>query len=669
MGAAGRNVRPRSRIRRGGGATIVVAAVVLVAAGVVWFLVYRSGQTRKETRRRGRHEAARAAKPVETGPPVAETKKAETQDAEVVPEARERKTRPEPDVEIAAPDRPPGERVPAEETAAEATERPRPAPRPEPAKAPVETAPIHVTTVHVSTEGDDANPGTKERPLRTIAEALAVVAESGTVRIAAGTYREGGLTLKRGGKPGEPLVIEGEGADRTFIKGSREVKGWERSKGNIWKVDGWKTNSQQLFCDGEHLQQIGSRTPWNTKVLWADRVCLPPVGQAARDIRPGSFYHDGRTNTLYCMLADRSDPNGHLMEASVHDFVLDAGGASCVTVRGLAVMHNNGTARGRHSTLFRLGSSGWTVEDCLIEYGDFAGLGVGGTNHVIRRSTIRKNGDVGINMGNSDRARGWKWYPNATRMNILIEDCVIEGNNYRNFYAAWHAGGMKCIPACRAVTVRGCTVRDNDGPGIWFDHAQGDIVIEDNLVVGNKTGIFYEISSPAEGDEYGALIRNNRVVGSAHQGIYVSASECAIVERNTCYDNWAGIVVHGMPRGKFRLRNNVVRNNIVCRGKLADLILFVGQDAGDNIVDGNFYATGDLRRYGLGVRTDVRIGAVTGKGYAAPLRDPKQLGRPAGLEHNGLSGDPMWVDPAKLDFRLLRGSPAVGKGWTMKAER
>ena len=54
--------------------------------------------------------------------------------------------------------------------------------------------------VHVSTSGNDANTGTNEAPVKTIAQGLALAAQiqAGQVRIAAGTYIEGNLNVVNG---------------------------------------------------------------------------------------------------------------------------------------------------------------------------------------------------------------------------------------------------------------------------------------------------------------------------------------------------------------------------------------------------------------------------------------------------------------------------------------
>jgi len=512
----------------------------------------------------------------------------------------------------------------------------------------------------VAPSGKDSQPGTAEQPLASLGKAAALATPGSTIRLAAGVYREREVMLRVGGTAQRPLVIEGAKNGQTVLKGSTVVTGWRPHEGKTWKIENWTVNIQQLFADGRPLQQIGVQCSFNTQKLWADHVALPPVGKGIEDLAPGSFFYAAESKTLYVQLPDGSDPNAHEMEASTANYVLDTGTHSHIVLRNLAIRHSNATAIGTRAGVLRVHGKSVIVEDCEVSQGDFAGISMEGDSHIIRRSRITENGSVGIDINGSDAAHGWSWHSNRAPQNILMEDLEITGNNYRLFYNQWHAGGMKCIPSCRAVTVRRCRVTDNLGSGIWFDGALGEIRIEDNLVARNTQGIFYEIAAPAAGDAFGALIRNNRVIDNGSQGIYISASAGAVIANNTCDGNEWDIVLHGMPRtdvgGVCRLRDNQVRDNIV-RGRNADIIAFIGKDSADNVVDGNFYAAAGREPPGA------RFSA-TAAGYSVTrYPDLGELFKTHGFEEHGLQGDPLWVDAPKGDYRLKPGSPATGKGW------
>ncbi|MEX0774209.1 MAG: right-handed parallel beta-helix repeat-containing protein [Phycisphaeraceae bacterium] len=527
--------------------------------------------------------------------------------------------------------------------------------------------------IFVSPTGDDAADGSKAHPLATLGKALKGAGPGMVIELAPGTYREGNLVMTRGGGADNPLVIQAQKPGSVLIKASKLATDWQpdaaqgAAQQGAWKIEKWPVNSQQLFMDGQPLQQIGVHNVWqeiHDIGGFTQKAMLPPVGNGRDDLKPGSFFYDTASKTLYCMLPDQSDPNQHEMEAGFQDFVLQGGQQSHVVLRGLVFMHSNMTAKSsRNGGIVTTGPANWTIEDCEFRWGDFGGLGLWGDRHIVRRCRISDNGAVGVNANGSDEAHGWAWHNDRPPQHLLLEDLTVSGNNYRRFYDQWHAGGMKLVPNVRSATIRRCTITDNHGAGIWFDGGLGDNVIQDNLVQNNTTGIFYEIAAPAQGDKLGALIRNNRVIGSKHQGIYIAASESAIVENNTCYGNRWNIVLHGMPRREFggrKLAHNRVRNNLLGNPKgNIDLILFTGKDTADNIVDGNFYVLpADARK------PDALRVSVTQTGYDQGVRtDLTALRTQTGCEEHGQVGDPKWIDAGGGDFRLAPDSPAAGKGW------
>ncbi|MCC6239822.1 MAG: right-handed parallel beta-helix repeat-containing protein [Phycisphaerales bacterium] len=507
-----------------------------------------------------------------------------------------------------------------------------------------------------------------------------------TVRLAAGIYRLGKtVNVTHGGSPGQPLIIEGAGAGKTILKGSKLVENWQETQPNVWKVSGWTINSQQLFVDGQSLQQIGAQNAFQKSGEYDSKPILPPVGKGLDDLVPGSFFYDTDTQSLYCMLPDRSDPNGRIMEASIVPGPLlmtkEASPVSHVVLRKIGFLHNNSSAENKLTGLVTVVFGvNWTIEDCVMNHGDGGGLTLSCRDSVIRRCDISHNGVVGVGMGGN-----WREFPNVPPgvhkhkyagvepLNVTLEDSNLSYNNYRNFNRAWSGGGMKLIPGIKAVTIRNCHVTHNNGAGIWFDGALGSNRVLDNFTAyNNGAGVFYEISNKDEDDEYGVLVRNNRAIKNKGQGIYIAASSDAIVENNTCYGNAYNIVLHGMPRRDWGwilpLKNNRVENNIVggaTQGNyvsVVDMIIFAGKDVFDNTVDNNFYADNSKTTH---LMTLPSVSDYVAKEGIRDLRDPEQLKAVQAMGYaQGIKlGDPMWVDPMQDDFRLKPDSPAAGMGW------
>ncbi|MCC6239812.1 MAG: right-handed parallel beta-helix repeat-containing protein [Phycisphaerales bacterium] len=510
---------------------------------------------------------------------------------------------------------------------------------------------------------------------KAIQTALSQVEPGDTVRLAAGVYRvDKTLTLTRGGATGRPVVIEGAGAGKTILKGSELVTGWVKVRPGVWKVGDREINSQQLLVDGWPLQQIGVQNQWQANRQSTGKTQLLVVGEDLRDLRPGSFYYDKTSHSIYCMLADQSDPNGHVMEATiVQGQLLMISEASHGVIRGIGFMHSTDTLVGI------AGAMDWLIENCAMRFGAMAGLGLSVHDTVVRHCDISWNGRMGI--GVSGPWKEWKStapageykYFGLPNQHVVLEDLNVSHNNYRNFDKYDHAGAMKLIPGVRGATVRRCRVVGNLGAGIWFDGPLGDNLIEDNFVADNMgAGIMYEIGVRDQEDRYSCLIRNNRVINNETQGIYIASSRDAIVDHNTCYGNRYNISLHGMPRTEpawgNALTGNVVTNNIVggspkeIEASLNDIVLFVGENSSNNVIKDNFYMDKPGRTHLLSL---VGSASYSGMDSVFDLRDPRRraAANKLGYAQGAKIGDPQFVDIAGMDFRLKPGSPAEGKGW------
>lgn len=89
---------------------------------------------------------------------------------------------------------------------------------------------------YVAKNGTDTKDGTQETPFLTISQAASVAMPGDTVIVHEGVYREW-VDPKEGGLSDQERITycaaEGE---RPIIKGSEEIKNWEKVEGNVWKV-------------------------------------------------------------------------------------------------------------------------------------------------------------------------------------------------------------------------------------------------------------------------------------------------------------------------------------------------------------------------------------------------------------------------------------------------
>lgn len=121
---------------------------------------------------------------------------------------------------------------------------------------------------YVSPGGDDGNPGTRERPFRTVQHAAEVMTAGDTCFLREGVYRET-VTLKRGGRRGQPVRFAAYPGEVATLSGTEPVQGkWKVYRGRIYqtKVGG---SFVQLFVDGAMM--IEARWPNATFAQRLDR--------------------------------------------------------------------------------------------------------------------------------------------------------------------------------------------------------------------------------------------------------------------------------------------------------------------------------------------------------------------------------------------------------------
>lgn len=131
---------------------------------------------------------------------------------------------------------------------------------------PVPTGTAHAagSTLYVSPNGSDANPGTAAEPLRTPQKALDRVRPGGAVVLRGGTYAlSRTLRTRRSGTAGAPITVRSAEGERALLRG------WSLSDGRLFQVDhdryvlrGLELAHAEklLWLDGaEHVLITGSR--------------------------------------------------------------------------------------------------------------------------------------------------------------------------------------------------------------------------------------------------------------------------------------------------------------------------------------------------------------------------------------------------------------------------
>jgi len=105
---------------------------------------------------------------------------------------------------------------------------------------------------YVATNGDDANPGTREQPLATIGKAAGMLQPGDTAVIRGGTYRQT-VRVTTSGRKGKPIRFVAAKGEKVILSGTEPIRSkWSLHKGRIYKT---KVDLEfaQIFLDGRMM--------------------------------------------------------------------------------------------------------------------------------------------------------------------------------------------------------------------------------------------------------------------------------------------------------------------------------------------------------------------------------------------------------------------------------
>ncbi len=547
----------------------------------------------------------------------------------------------------------------------------RPA-EPQPTLTPRE-APVEFFVDGSSPAASDANPGSAEKPFKTINRGLKELRPGDALTVQGGTYREA-FRVKIVASAEHPVVLRAAPGQTVVIKGSELVKGWVKD-GNVWKKEGWTQEYVQKTFDKGEGASADPMAVYQKDGVHGEGVVLFRV-RTPEELRAGKCYWDEKTGTITIYPAwskEPFDPNQDGVEVPVRGFGMSIEGRY-VNASGFQI---------RQITSGN-GIGGWhnRIEDCVYTWSGNCGTYVGGFYTTVRRCETSYCGCTG--MGGCGEE-------------ILIEDCVVTHNNVWRYNPGWHGGGAKFIPGFNHSVIRGCQFSENYGPGLWFDCSCMDNIVENNNCNDNEgCGIGIEISR-------NNILRNNicnfnraplpgvdivptetsgispvkcqqlrQEAGRGGTGIGISSSPYCKVYNNLCYGNQGeGIDVEGGRRGTddmtdyadgkrvtvyvsshdVDIRDNILVNNGGQQLRLARN----GRDADTfgNRSDYNMFYSADDRplvRWGFG-------GTV--------FQTLEQWQKESGDDLHSVVGAPTCEFSPGLDFRLQPDSVGVGQGQTL----
>lgn len=377
--------------------------------------------------------------------------------------------------------------------------------------------------------------------------------------------------------------------------------------------------------------------------LWGDHRRLDHVN--ARDMvnRPGTWFYDYAADQVVMF----DNPAWYrTVELSVTPRAFDAPYGSQirdVVIENIVITrYANLPSRG---AIEASASHHWTISQVELLENHATGLKVG-PGMVVRDSRFIRNGQMGIGGTDVDHANGYT-------APVTIVNNEVAHNGELHFEWSWEGGSIK-FGTTDGLTMSNNWVHSHRGPGPWMDVDSRHSTIESNLVEFNMwNGIMYEISR--DGVIRNNTIRHNGVLafGDLGSGLWISNSQDVLVEHNLIEGNRLPINLQSSPvetgkDGERLVRNALVRDNDIRIDFLAPGLRVTSDDdhlysEGNNRFesntyrlrpesDRNFYWGGFYTVEGwqgeLGHDTDGEFKDLTARGSAPP--SPFQL-QPVGV--------------------------------------
>lgn len=288
-------------------------------------------------------------------------------------------------------------------------------------------------TYYVATNGDDASPGTQERPFRTIKKGLSALQSSDTLYLRGGTYAESisnyNQTLPAGTSWDSAVTIAAFEGETVTLQPS--------GVGDVLTLAA--PYVQYMIFDHLVIDASGAQNG-------------VAVVQGAHHIRI---------------------QNGEIKNAHEHGvFTVDASSTSHVELVKLKV-HDNGSSRLDHGLY--IGTPDSLIEGCDIYNNGGYGIhvyngndsGKSTSNTIIRNNQVHDNrGDGGVTLNHGD--------------NIQFYDNFVYNNK---------SGVEVSYGNPTNTQISHNTIHDNGGAGITISAGAAETKIEDNILAGNAVAI------------------------------------------------------------------------------------------------------------------------------------------------------------------------------------
>ncbi|MFP4015489.1 MAG: right-handed parallel beta-helix repeat-containing protein [Halanaerobiales bacterium] len=423
-----------------------------------------------------------------------------------------------------------------------------------------------VVKYHVAKNGSDAGEGTKQDPFLTINKAASVAQAGDIILVHEGEYREWVKPRNTGLSNTRRITYQAADGEKVVIKGSEQIKEWEKVEGTIWKVvlpngffgeynpyteeifgdwllysdTGYPKHLGDVYLNGMSFYEAGKFEELHdpdirTEVLdnWTDRIV--PVNNPEQTKYLWFVEVDNANTTIYANFHEYN-PNEELVEINVRRscFYPERVGIDYITVKGFEMCHAatpwTPPTADQPGLLGPNWSKGWIIEDNIIHDSKCSAISIGkeistGDNY---RSRRQDKPGYKYQIESVFHATHAGWCKDKIGSHIIrnneIYDCGQNGivghlgcvfseiyNNHiynialkREFYGHEIAG----IKLHAAIDVEIHNNRIHDcSLGTWLDWQTQGTRVSSNLFYNNNRDLFIEVS-------HGPYIVDNNILAS-----------------------------------------------------------------------------------------------------------------------------------------------------------
>jgi len=404
----------------------------------------------------------------------------------------------------------------------------------------LETATLYVD----ANKGNDNNPGTAQKPLRTIGAAATKAttnnaADIGTkVIINSGTYREA-VTLTAGANGTTlPITFQAATTGKAIMSGADISTGWKVYSGNsnIY-TNTWPNKWGLCLLDSDPSTPEPDIVRRREMVV-VNGAVLSQVLSLSAVKQPSTFYVDENKGTIYVWPPSGTNMTSATVELPSRDTLFTIRGNSNIVLRGLTFQYGN-ACRGQAAVSVKASASNILLDTDFFYWNNSAGLFLNTTTSTtVQNSISNHNGTDGMKgftskydlwQNNQARYNGWRgaqgvYYSQGTggmhfglAHNQTIKNVDSSFNQTFGFH--WDTDNQN-------DTADSLIVSQNQLPGGFMEKSEGPLTI---------TNSYFCNGAPFAGpNNFGFELRN---------------STNAIFSGNTFLNNQGELLVIGQPGG------------------------------------------------------------------------------------------------------------------------